>query len=84
MGLESDLAHASSLFPSARRALMYTPMDLANQRFASLAADFEQIARDYAPCDLVLADIEAGTPDSRVLEAIELSRQISEAPQGKG
>ena len=77
MGLKSDLGRAKAVFPSARRALMYTPMDLANKPSALLRADFEQVARDYAPCDLVVADIEAGTPDVRVLEAVDLCRQFS-------
>ena len=31
MGIDSDLARAKELFPQTRRALMYTPMDLANK-----------------------------------------------------
>jgi hypothetical protein len=52
-------------------------MDLANKSEAELRADFDRIARDYAPCDIVIADIEAGTPDDRVLFAVELSRKLS-------
>lgn len=77
MGIKSDLARAREVFPEARRALMYTPMDLANRSSGALRADFEKIAREYAPCDIVIADIEAGTPDARVLEAVELCRQLS-------
>jgi uroporphyrinogen-III decarboxylase len=77
MGIDSDLARARELASAARRALMYTPMDLANKSEAELRADFDRIARDYAPCDIVIADIEAGTPDDRVLFAVELSRKLS-------
>ena len=77
MGIDSDLARARELAPAARRALMYTPMDLANKSEAELRVDFERIARDYAPCDIVIADIEAGTPDDRVLFAIDLCRELS-------
>ena len=79
MGHESDLARARKAFPDARRALMYTPMDLANKPLADLRADFERIAADYAPCDLVLADIEHDTPDERVRAAVDMCREISEA-----
>jgi uroporphyrinogen-III decarboxylase len=72
MGLHSDLARARALFPDTRRALMYTPMDLANKSAAELRADVERIARDYAPCDIVIADIDAGTPDDRVRLALEV------------
>ncbi len=66
MGTESDLPRAKARFPHARRAIMYTPMDLANKTEAELRADVETIASQYGPCDLVLADIEADTPDDRV------------------
>jgi hypothetical protein len=76
MGLHSDLARARTLFPHARRALMYTPMDLANRTAAEMRADLGRIARDYAPCDLVVADIDAGTPDARVIEALNLCASL--------
>jgi hypothetical protein len=79
MGLHSDLGRARWLFPHARRALMYTPMHLANKPAAGFRADIERIAREYGPCDLVFADIEAGTPDARVRETLDLCRQRGEA-----
>jgi hypothetical protein len=78
MGLHSDLIRARTLFPAARRALMYTPMDLANKSGADIRADFGRIARDYGPCDIVIADIEVGTPDERVALALSLCRELSE------
>lgn len=79
MGLDSDLIRAKQLFPSARRSLMYTPMDAARRSINELEADFRRIAHDYAPCDIVIADIEAGTPDSRVREIIGLCDELSSA-----
>lgn len=77
MGLASNLRGARELTPDARRALMYTPMDLANKSEPELRADFARIARDDAPCDIVLADIEAGTPDQRVRFALDLCHTLS-------
>ncbi len=79
MGMESDLCHARELMPDTRRALMYTPMDLANKSLEEIEAELRSIARDYGPCDMVFADIEAGTPDARVLAILEICGQISEA-----
>lgn len=79
MGLHSDLRRARELMPHARRALMYTPMDLADKTTDQLRADLVRIARDYAPCDLVIADIDAGTPDEKVFLALELCRELSGA-----
>ena len=68
---------AKAALPKARRALMYTPMDVANKPSAVLRADLERIARDYGPCDLVCADIDIDTPDSRVLEIVDLCEMLS-------
>jgi hypothetical protein len=78
MGIQSDLALAKALFPGARRAVMFTPMDAANKSLAEIEDDFRCIAAQYAPCDIVVADIDASTPDSRVMELVGLCRQLSE------
>ena len=77
MGMESDLVSAKAAFPDARRAIMYEPMEVANKTLGEIREDLERIAAEYAPCDLVFADIDAGTPDERVLEIMELCKQIS-------
>lgn len=75
MGLDSDLRRARQLFPDARRALMYTPMDLAGKPLPEIEENFDRIAAEYGPCDLALADIEAGVPDERVRAAIDWCKQ---------
>jgi hypothetical protein len=77
MGLDSDLARARKVIASARRAIVYTPMDLANKSLETIRADMERVARDYAPCDVVVGDIDAGTPDERVLAFLELCGEIN-------
>lgn len=79
MGIESDLERARQIFPSARRALMYTPMDVKDKSSAALRRDLEEIADQYGPCDIVFADIETDTPDERVRELIRLCEDISQA-----
>jgi hypothetical protein len=78
MGIETDLQQARRLFPAARRAVMITPMDLARKSLFDLECDFRRIADNLGPCDIVLADIEAGTPDDRVAAALRLCGQLSE------
>ncbi len=78
MGIESDLQRAALAFPHARRAVMVTPMDIAEKSTAALAADFERIAREYGPCDLVCADIDLGVPDRRIHEIIDICARISD------
>jgi hypothetical protein len=79
MGIDSDLVRARELFPAARRALMYTPMDLAGKTENELNRDIERVAIEYAPCDFIVADIEAGVPDSRVHALLERSQRVSGA-----
>lgn len=81
MGLDSNLAAAKAALPHARRALMYTPMDVANKSSAQIRADLERIAGEYGPCDLVCADIDIATPDSRVLEIVDICEELSERYQ---
>jgi len=78
MGIDSDLNKARKLFPEPRRAIMYTPMDVANKTSEQIRNDMKFIAKKYGPCDIVAADIEAGTPDIKVKEFIKLCAQISE------
>jgi hypothetical protein len=77
MGLESDLRRARESFPDARRGIMYTPMDLANKPHETIRSDLERIAGECGPCDLVAADIEAGTPDWRVRDLLAICEELS-------
>jgi hypothetical protein len=77
MGINTDLSRVRRLIPKARRAVMYTPMDLANKSWDEVREDIEKIARECGPCDVVAADIEADTPDERVQALIDLCEEIS-------
>ena len=77
MGHDSDLEKTRLLFPETRRAIMYTPMELADKSKDEIKADLERIANLYGPCDIVAADIEFGTPDRKVLDFIHLCEEIS-------
>jgi hypothetical protein len=77
MGMDSNLARAKQKFPDARRALMYKPTDLTAKSLKEIRTDIERIALEYAPCDIVVGDIEAGTSDEKVLAFLELCSQIN-------
>jgi hypothetical protein len=78
MGMDSDLEKAKKLFPVTRRAIMYTPMDVAHKTLSQIRDDFEYIAKKYGACDIVAADVEFETPDEKVLAMIEICNDISE------
>lgn len=80
MGLDSDLVRVRELCPNARRAIMYTPMDLASKSLDTIKDDLTRIRRDLSPCDIVVADIEYGTPDTRVLEFNRIALETLNTP----
>jgi MinD-like ATPase involved in chromosome partitioning or flagellar assembly len=57
---------------------MYRPTDLVNKSPEIIEADLEKIASEYAPCDIIVADIEAGTPDERILALLKLCDRIND------
>ena len=79
MGLSSDLKRVRELCPRARRALMYTPMDLANKPLKEIHADLLRIHAELGPCDVVMADIDHETPDARVLAVAAMAQEIGGA-----
>jgi hypothetical protein len=81
MGKDSDLLKARNLFPETRRSIMYTPMELANKPVDQIREDLQRIALEYGPCDIVTADIEDGTQDSKVMEFIKICDIITKERQ---
>ena len=67
MGLDSDLECARRLCPEARRAVMYKPTDLTGKSEDEIQADLERIHRELSPCDIVMADVDFGTDERRVI-----------------
>ena len=61
---------------------MYTPTDLANKPLDTIRADLLRIRRELSPCDIVMADIEAGTPDERVLDFARIAEECLEIQAG--
>jgi len=66
MGLASDLRQVRARFPAARRAVMITPVEFGENSPEALRAQLERIAAECGPCDVVVADLEVGTPDEKV------------------
>jgi hypothetical protein len=69
------------LFPDARRSVLYTPGEAESKSLDEISADLTRVARDYAPCDVVLADVETTTSDEKIRSflgiAAELGAQLS-------
>ncbi|MEA2062377.1 MAG: uroporphyrinogen decarboxylase family protein [Gemmatimonadota bacterium] len=76
MGMMSDMAKARSMFPDSRRAVLYSPVRLQDSSWEEIKKDMEKICRDLSPCDIVMADIQATTPDGRVNELLRICREL--------
>jgi len=79
VGMMSDLKKVREAFPLARRAVLYSPSRLDQASLEEIRADVERIGAELAPCDVVMADIQAGTPDARVNALIQMCRELSGA-----
>ncbi len=74
-GTRSDLRRIRKLFPDTRRAVLLFPEEVESQPLAELERLVRRIHREYAPCDLVLADVESTMPDERIRDFLALVRR---------
>jgi hypothetical protein len=79
MGIMSDMARVRATFPDARRAVLYSPVSLHSESLQTIRGDMEKIRRDLAPCDVVMADVQAATPDERIRDFLAICRELEAA-----
>ena len=77
MGIMSDMAKVRELFPYTRRAVLYSPVTLQDAPLDDIHKDMEHIHNTLAPCDIVMADIQATTPDTRVNALLDICRTLT-------
>jgi hypothetical protein len=84
MGIMSDLRTVRRTFPDTYRAVLYSPVRHQEAAPVALRTDMAKVYRELAPCDLVMADIQASTPDERVRELLAVCReQEGKPPPGR-
>lgn len=76
-GMKSDLLRVRELFHETRRAVLYHPGDLISKSMGEIFSDFDRLRKEYAPCDVVLADIDTGTPDGKLQDVISCIEELS-------
>jgi hypothetical protein len=79
MGMKSDMARVKATFPDTRRAVMYWPTRLQDATIEAIRSDMKKIYRELSPCDIVMADIQSSTPDTRVQELLAICRSLESA-----
>jgi hypothetical protein len=78
MGMMSDMRRVRETFPDTYRAVLYSPVKLQEAGPEQIRSDMEKIYEDLEPCDLVMADIQASTPDERVRTLLAMCEEIAE------
>jgi hypothetical protein len=64
---------------------MITPTEFAEESAARLLDTLQRIAAECGPCDVVVADLEAGTPDEKVRWLLACCENLSRsAARGGG
>ena len=76
MGMSSDMRKVREEFPEARRAVLYSPVELEKKSIIEIERDIKRVYEELAPCDLVLADIENTTPNSRIKEIFNIVSEL--------
>jgi hypothetical protein len=76
MGMMSDMRRVRETFPDTYRAVLYSPVKLQEGSLEEIRKDMEKIYNDLGPCDLVMADIQASTPDERVQALLDICAEI--------
>ncbi len=80
-GTNSDLVRIKRMFPDTRRAILITPGELESMDEAEILAMVTKIDLQYAPCDIVLADLETTIADERILHILELIANVEDGRQ---
>jgi len=78
MGIMSDMSRVKKAFPDSRRALIYSPERLERANLIEIKKDLTKIYHELAPCDIVMADIEATTSDRRIKEFLEICHKLEQ------
>lgn len=79
-GLDSDLAMLKRAFPCTTLSAMYSPVDLARKSVEDIRADLARLYDSIGRCKIIVADIEAGTPNQRIRDFYRLVSNIWNIP----
>lgn len=76
MGIMSDLRRVRDAFPETRRAVLYSPVQLEHNSLDQIRSEMRKVYCELAPCDVVMADIQASTPDERVRAFLSICSEL--------
>jgi hypothetical protein len=78
MGMDTDMRKAQTLFPDARRGVLYGPVKIERLPLEEIRLDFIKIHEELGSCDIILADIETTTPNEKLQAVVAIADTIAE------
>lgn len=72
----SNLKKIKEIFPNTRRAVMIGPVELEKNSLENLKKKVIRMRDEYSPCDIILADLEDTLPDQKIIDFINLCRDV--------
>ena len=79
-GFNSDFALLKRLFPRTTLSAMYSPVALAHDSEATVRAELQRLHDAVGRCRIIVADIEAGTPQERLLAFFRIAADVWGTP----
>jgi hypothetical protein len=77
MGMMTDMPLVKRSFPETYRAVLYSAGRLQDTGLDVIERDMTKIYNELGPCDLVMADIQASTPDERVRDLLTICSSLA-------
>jgi hypothetical protein len=72
----SDLPKVKRLFPDTNISVFYSSVSLQDLSLEQIKKELETIYREAAPCNLVMADVQASTSDQRINDFLKICSTI--------
>lgn len=78
MGMMSDLPKVKKLFADTNISVFYSAVSLQDLTMDEIKKELEKIYRQVAPCNLVMADVQATTSDERINDFLKICSTLEE------
>ncbi len=77
-GITSNIEKTKKDFSDTRLCLIYSIVDLKNKTIEEIRYELHRIRDTLTPCEIIIGDIDAGTPDEMVMDFYRLAAEVWE------
>ncbi len=75
-GIDSNMDKIKMDFPYTRLCVIYSAVDLKNKTKTNIGHDLQKIHDALTPCEIIIGDIDTGTPDEMVMDFYQLAANV--------